>query len=299
MKEVNAVEVKRPTFNEEIKVEMPKDMPEIKHNLKPLKDFAVKLKDFYSNLVFNDDNISEAKEEKTKINKLIETVKRERIDSVNEYKKPIEDFENTAKEIETLLKEAKDSVQVFIDKAEDDRKTKKKEEVITPIINSCINNAFINDDILISSDQIIEDKRWYNKTISDKEIKSDVESQIADLVKAEKDYQEGLEVIKINLDVSEMSDDYDKYAERFKYTRDLTGILQDIKAERERKDFNKEEVVNTLDTLKMFDADINDIKADNIDLQNEVVEFTLKIKGTIDQFTNLRKYAKEIGMEEI
>lgn len=299
MKKVNAVEVKRPTFNKEIKVEIPKDMPEIRHNLKPLKDFAVKLKKFYSYLVFSDDNISEAKEEKTKINKLIETVKRERIDSVNEYKKPIEDFENTAKEIESLLKEAKDSVQVFIDKAEDDRKTKKKEEVITPIINNCINNAFINDDILISSDQIIEDKRWYNKTTSDKEIKSDVESQIADLVKAEKDYQEGLEVIKINLDVSEMSNDYDKYAERFKYTRDLTGVLQDIKAERERKDFNKEEVVNTLDTLKMFDADINDIKTDNIDLQNEVVEFTLKIKGTIDQFTNLRKYAKEIGMEEI
>ena len=297
MKKANAVEVKRPTFNKEIKVEIPKDMPEIRHNLKPLKDFAVKLKKFYSYLVFSDDNISEAKEEKTKINKLIETVKRERIDSVNEYKKPIEDFENTAKEIETLLKEAKDSVQVFIDKAEDDRKTRKKEEVITPIINNCINNAFINDDILISSDQIIEDKRWYNKTTSDKEIKSDVESQIADLVKAEKDYQEGLEVIKINLDVSEMSDD--KYAERFKYTRDLTGVLQDIKAERERKDFNKEEVINTLDTLKMFKADINDVKADNIDLQNEIVEFTLKIKGTIDQFTNLRKYAKEIGMEEI
>ena len=299
MNEVNAVEIVRPTFDNEIIVKIPKNIPKIEHNLGQLKDFAIKLKDFYSHLVFTDDSISEAQEEKTRLNKLINEVKRQRIDNITEYKKPIEDFEKTAKEIETLLNDAKSCVQVFIDNAENTRKTEKREKVILPIINECINNAFIKDNVLIDINKIEEDKRWYNKTISNNEIKANVEMQINDLVKQEKDYQEGLEVIKINLDVSEMSDDYNKYAERFKYTRDLTGILQDIKAERERKDFNKEEVINTLDTLKMFDADINDIKADNIDLQNEVVEFTLKIKGTIDQFTNLRKYAKEIGMEVV
>ena len=299
MNEINAVEIVRPTFDNEIIVKIPKNIPKIEHNLEGLKDFAIKLKDFYSRLVFTDDSISEAQEEKTRLNKLINEVKRQRIDNITEYKKPIEDFEKTAKEIETLLNDAKSCVQVFIDNAENTRKTEKREKVILPIINECINNAFIKDNVLIDINKIEEDKRWYNKTISNNEIKANVEMQINDLVKQEKDYQEGLEVIKINLDVSEMSDDYNKYAERFKYTRDLTGILQDIKAERERKDFNKEEVINTLDTLKMFDADINDIKADNIDLQNEVVEFTLKIKGTIDQFTNLRKYAKEIGMEVV
>lgn len=295
MEKVNAVEITRPSFNEEVIVEIPKNIPEVKHNLGKLKDFAVKLKDFYSNLVFTEDNMSEAKEEKTKINKLIEEVKRQRIDNVKEYKKPIENFEKTAKEIESLLKEAKDSVQVYIDKAENQRKAEKLENVIVPIISMAVSNAFVKG-YLIDAGKIAIDDRWYNKTFTDKNIEKEVNDQVEALIKDEKDYQEGLEVIKINLDVSNMSDEYDKYAERFKYTRDLTGILQDIKAEIERKDKTQ---TATIDNSSMFDVNMNDIKSDDINLQNEVVEFTLKVKGTVDQFTNLRKYAKEIGMEEM
>ena len=289
MKEINAVEVKRPTFNGEIIVNLPKDMPEITHNLGELKEFALKARDFYSNLIFNEDNISEATEEKKKINKLIDEVKRQRIDSVKAYKKPIENFETTAKEIEKLLGEAKDSVQVFIDKAEENRKEEKKNEVITPIINKCINNAFAYDNLVISVNQIMEDPRWYNKTYSSKDIENDVNNQINEIKREEQTYKMGLGVIKSTLEAYKMTDGYDKYVERFKYTKDLTSILEDIKKEHESK--------TVINNQSMFNVTTNDMS--DINLQEEKVEATIKVRGTIDQIVNLRKYIKQAGMEEI
>lgn len=298
MKDVNAIEVKRPTFNGEIIVDLPENMPEIKHNLGQLKEFAIKAKDFYSKLIFNDENISEATEEKKKINKLIDEVKRQRIDNVKAYKKPIEDFENTAKEIEKLLGEAKNSVQVFIDKAEDERKLEKKNNVIIPIINECINNAFAYDNIIISKEQIVEDQRWYNKTYGSKDIKTDVTNQIDEIKREQKTYEMGLEVIKSNLEAYNKLNDYDKYAERFKYTKDLTSILNDIKNAALEENKLKEVTGN----VKAFDesVNINDIDNSNMfNLQNDIVEYTLRVKGTIDQFTQLREFIKSIGMEEL
>ena len=290
MNEVNAVEIVRPTFDNEIIVKIPKNIPKIEHNLGGLKDFAIKLKDFYSHLVFTDDNISEAQEEKTRLNKLINEVKRQRIDNITEYKKPIEDFEKTAKEIETLLNDAKSCVQVFIDNAENTRKTEKREKVILPIINECINNAFIKDNVLIDINKIEEDKRWYNKTTIKHEIMTDVKSQVDNLVKAEKDYQEGLEVIKINLDVSGMSDDYDKYAERFKYTKDLSGILKEIK---DKVDSSKK---MTVDNTSMFDnvkekQTINNVSTGAVTIKT--------FRGTEQQMYKLCQYALQLGMEVV
>lgn len=290
MNEINAVEIVRPTFDNEIIVKIPKNIPKIEHNLEGLKDFAIKLKDFYSRLVFTDDSISEAQEEKTRLNKLINEVKRQRIDNITEYKKPIEDFEKTAKEIETLLNDAKSCVQVFIDNAENTRKTEKREKVILPIINECINNAFIKDNVLIDINKIEEDKRWYNKTISNNEIKANVEMQINDLVKQEKDYQEGLEVLKINLEVSGMLNEYDKYAERFKYTKDLSGILKEIK---DKVDSSKK---MTVDNTSMFDnvkekQTINNVITDAVTIKT--------FRGTEQQMYKLCQYALQLGMEVV
>lgn len=296
---MNNIELKRPTFNKEITVEIPKDMPEIKHNLGELKDFALKLKDFYSNLVFNDDNINEASKEKTKLNKLVNEVKRLRIDNVKKYKEPIESFESTAKEIDILLNEAKNSVQVFIDKAEKQRREEKLEKVITPIINLAINNAFIKGH-LIEADKILIDDRWFNKTFKDKDIEEDVNNQVAEIVKAEEEYQKGLEIIKSTIEMaSQMSTprDYAKYAERFRFTKDLTSILDDIKNENTRRENSVEQTI--VDNSSMFDVNSDNVNASMFDLRNEKVEFTIKVRGTKDQFINLRKYIKELGMEEI
>lgn len=300
MQEINAVEIKRPSFDEEITIEIPKDMPEIKHNLGELKDFALQLKDFYSKLVFSDDNINEASKEKTKLNKLVNEIKRLRIDNVKKYKEPIESFESTAKEIEKLLNEAKDSVQVFIDKAERQRREDKLEKVITPIINLAINNAFVKGH-LIEADKILIDDRWFNKTFKDKDIEEDVNNQVDLIISVEEEYQKGLGIIKSTIEMaSQMSinRDYDKYAERFKFTRDLTSVLDDIKNENEKRE-NSTEQTTIIDNKTMFDVTLDDVIEDKIDVQVEDVEFTIKLKGTQKQFNLLKDYIERLGMEVV
>lgn len=300
MQEINTVEIKRPSFDEEITIEIPKDMPEIKHNLGELKDFALQLKDFYSKLVFSDDNINEASKEKTKLNKLVNEIKRLRIDNVKKYKEPIESFESTAKEIEKLLNEAKDSVQVFIDKAERQRREDKLEKVITPIINLAINNAFVKGH-LIEADKILIDDRWFNKTFKDKDIEEDVNNQVDLIISVEEEYQKGLGIIKSTIEMaSQMSinRDYDKYAERFKFTRDLTSVLDDIKNENERRE-NSTEQTTIIDNKTMFDVTLDNVIEDKIDLQIKDVEFTIKLKGTQKQFNLLKDYIERLGMEVV
>lgn len=291
------VAIKRPTFNEEISVNIPKDLPEVSHNLDKLENFALQLKEFYSKLVFNDENINEATNERKKLNKLIEEVKRLRIDNVKAYKKPIEDFEKTAKNVEKLLGDAKDSIQVFIDKAESDRKMKKYEEVIIPIINVAVNKAFV-EGYFIDSDKIEIDGRWYNKGFKDKDIEEDVNNQVAEIKRQQDEYNQGVEVIKSNLEAYNMTDKLDKYLERFKHTLNITEILQDIKNENDIiKNSNNQKAV--IDNTSMFDVTLDNVNKSAIDLQNEKLEFNIKVRGTQDQFTNLRKYIKELGMEEI
>lgn len=298
MNEVNAVEIVRPTFDNEIIVKIPKNIPKIEHNLGGLKDFAIKLKDFYSHLVFTDDNISEAQEEKTRLNKLINEVKRQRIDNITEYKKPIEDFEKTAKEIETLLNDAKSCVQVFIDNAENTRKTEKREKVILPIINECINNAFIKDNVLIDINKILIDDRWFNKTFKDKDIEEDVNNQVAEIIKAEEEYQKGLGIIKSTIKMaSQMSinRDYDKYVERFKFTRDLTSVLDAIKNENEKRE-NSTEQTTIIDNKTMFDnvkekQTINNVSTDAVLIKT--------FRGTEQQMYKLCQYALQLGMEVV
>ena len=291
MQEINAVEIKRPSFDEEITIEIPKDMPEIKHNLGELKDFALQLKDFYSKLVFSDNNVNEASKEKTKLNKLVNEVKRLRIDNIKKYKEPIESFESTAKEIEKLLNEAKDSVQVFIDKAEKQRRDEKLEKVITPIINVAINNAFVKGH-LIEADKILIDDRWFNKTFKDKDIEEDVNNQVDLIISVEEEYQKGLGIIKSTIEMaSQMSinRDYDKYVERFKFTRDLTSVLDDIKNENERRE-NSTEQTTIIDNKTMFDLQ-NDT--------NKGIIITKTFRGTEQQMNLLGQYAMKLGMEVV
>ena len=93
----------RPSFDLEVEVKIPKDMPKVEHNLDKLESYAEQLKEFYGSLIIEEKDVKDAEAEVTKLNKLIDKVKRLRIDSINDYKKPIDDFESTAKKIEALL----------------------------------------------------------------------------------------------------------------------------------------------------------------------------------------------------
>lgn len=270
----------RPTFDMEVEVKIPKDMPKVEHNLDKLESYAEQLKEFYGSLIIEEKDVKDAEAEVTKLNKLIDKVKRLRIDSINDYKKPIDDFESTAKKIEALLNNTKDSIKSVLDVYDAKRIDKKYNEVIKPILDSLVSDAFCKG-FLIDTNRIEQSKRWYNKTIKDEDIENDIQSQINEMIIEQQKEKEGIEII--NKTISMTNNDKlntDMYIERFKYTKDLTSVLNDIERENNvshetSKEQPKDDIWNTQDKM--------------------IVSFS----GNAEQIEKLKAYAKELGMEEI
>ena len=174
-------ELIKPTFDLDVEVKIPKDMPVVEHNLDILEEYAKKLNEFYSSLIIQKEDIKDAEAEKAKINNLIKTVKRLRIDSVKEYKKPIDDFEATAKRVESLLTEASETLKNTLDIYDGERQEDKINKVIKPIITRLISDAFVKG-YLIDPDKIEENPKWLNKTYKEEDIEKDIQMQIDKLI---------------------------------------------------------------------------------------------------------------------
>lgn len=274
-------ELTKPTFDLDVEVKLPKDMPIVEHNLDKLETYANNLNEWYSKLIIQEKDIKEAESEKAKLNKLIDQVKRLRIDNVKEYKKPIEDFETTAKRVEAILGEASDTIKTSLDKFEDARKNEKYEKVIKPLINNAISQAFVNG-FLIDNNKIEENPKWYNKTYRDEDIEKDIQDQVDYFIKDQQDLERDIDVIEKTIEMTKNPNlNTEMYVERFKFNRDLTSILNDIA----RDNVHRETSIKQ-DT-SVFDA------------TETIYLTTIAFRGNTEQINKIRAYAKEIGMEEI
>ena len=284
---LNETTLVKPTFEMDVEVKIPSDMPMVEHNLDNLKEYAVNLNTFYKSLVITDKDIKEAENEKAKLNKLIDQVKRLRIDKVKEYKKPIEDFEKTAKEVESILGEASNTIKFTLDEFDAKRMDEKRNKVIKPILNNIISQAFIKG-YLINPDSIIENPKWYNKTFKEADIESEIQAQVDEFIRQEDELNQGIEVIKSNIKMANNPNlNEAMYIERFKYNRDLTSVLSDISRD------------NSVprETLEIEDSKglkVNQVES-WITMDNKL---TVSFSGNAEQIEKLRAYAKEIGMEE-
>lgn len=277
---VNEIIKTKPTFDMDVEVALPKDMPVVEHNLNQLKDYALELNSFYKSLVITENDIKDAESEKAKLNKLIDQVKRLRIDKVKEYKKPIEDFEKTAKEVEAILNDASVTIKYTLDEYDAKRMEEKREKVIKPILNNIISQSFVKG-YLINPDNIIENPKWYNKTFKDDDIESEIQAQVDEIIRQENELNQGIEVIKSNIAMANNSNlNEAMYIERFKYSRDLTSVLSDI-----ARDNNVSHETSTVSgTTQVF---------------NEVALLKVSFMGTFEQIEKLKVYSKQLGMEEV
>lgn len=275
------LEETKPTFDMEVEVHIPNNMPKVEHNLDKLENYAEKLNEHYSKLIIQEKDIKDAEAEKAKLNKLIEQVKRLRIDNVKEYKKPIEDFESTAKRVESLLGQASDTIKISLDRFDKQRQEEKLNKVINPIMNTLISNAFVKG-YLINPVQIEQNPKWFNKTYKDEDIESDISNQIDDIIKDEENRKKDIAIIKNTIDISGKNINFEKYIERYNYTRDLTSILSNINDE-----------IQNIDNLNL------NYNVPHETLKEEPQGYTISLRGTYEQVSKLRAYAKELGMEEI
>lgn len=97
--------LQKPNFDIEIKAEI-KGLSKIEDNIAQVKEIALAMKEYYSSVKYETkEEIDIAVEEKKKVNSFKNTVATYRKDIIKEYKKPIDEFEATAKETESILTE--------------------------------------------------------------------------------------------------------------------------------------------------------------------------------------------------
>ena len=170
----NEITKEEPHLSFEPVIELP-EIPEVKHNLDVVKQYAQDLKDFWQPVVFTSEQVDKAKEVKASINKLVKKVGDLRKETVKEYKKPIDDFEKTAKETEAILKEASEvlsnKINVFVEQEQNEKKVQ---------INNLITDYI--KDTGVKFEEIVWDNRWFNKTYKLSQIEEDVTNQINNIL---------------------------------------------------------------------------------------------------------------------
>ena len=262
--------MEKPILKNEIEAKI-KGVATVEDNIMEAKEYALQLKKYYSTLVFNDEQISEAKVERASINKVVKKIADYRKDIVSEFKKPIEIFEATAKETEKILKETADFVDIQIKNFENKEREEKKQQIEVSY-NQLVKE--LKDIVPLSK---IFDEKWLNKTTK----LSSVENEIKDKLD---NVRTGLNTIE------ELHSEYElelknTFLQDFNLSNAIykNNQLQEQKKVLEKAVKTKEEIVQEkIETMLK-----EEIKEENID---PIQEYTLKIIAPLSKLMALRKF---------
>lgn len=116
------------SFDSELQIDI-KSLGEITSNMAKIKNWALTMKESYEKMIFTEETISIAKEEKAKINKVKTQLLAKRKEAIEEFNKPIKEFEQLAKETESILKSTYDSINNQVVLFENQEKDRKIQEV--------------------------------------------------------------------------------------------------------------------------------------------------------------------------
>ena len=275
---LNEITLEKPVLDTEVYVNIPEAL-EVKHNLNTVRDYVKKLNEFYGNIINID--VDFATSERTKLNQLLKQVENLRKEKVAEFKKPIDDFESTAKETEKDLKSIIESMKLIIDKEKQRLADEKFKNVIQPIIKDLCAKAFIDFGFLVNENIIEINQKWYNKTYSNKDIESDIKLMIEEDIKRQQLAQNDINTITQTLSMCDKENKLNKevYLERYKYTGDLNLVLNAIKTDLDR--------INT----------VVEKPVERVSIEKPNVLISKTFTGTKEQIDLLTTYAISFGME--
>lgn len=292
---MNEIEVVKPTLKVDLDVELPEITP-VKHNLGIIEEYAKQLNEFYGKLVFTNDQYTEAKDERAKVNKLKKTIEDNRKEIVKEYKQPIDDFEATSKRIEKLLESASNTIGASIERFDLEQQAIKTER-INKIIEA-IRGDFIltNKEFEVQLKQVsIEfDKRWFNKTYKNSDLEQDICIQFSNALDDLYKFKADAEMIITFFNTINVDNLLNKevYIERYKFTRDVNEVINNIKADYEAKKVALQPQTTKVELIDPF-AGLsvnNDIKT------KPDMDIIVKIKCKESQLDLIKNFANQNGM---
>ena len=149
-------------------------LPErISFNFEELKAELTEKVHLYETLVYSDEQIKEAKEDRANLNKLKKALNDERIRREKEYMIPFNSFKAKIAELVGIIDKASSTVDLQVKAYEDKQKAEKKEKI----------EEIFDDMELISFGWLkleqIFDEKWLNASVSLKSVKDEILGRIA------------------------------------------------------------------------------------------------------------------------
>ena len=148
--------------------------PPIEWNYPEIKAWALEQKQFFETVVYTDDDIAQAKQDRADLNRMAKVISGRRIEISREWNKPLEEFVTQAKEIEQILADAAKSCDKPI-KEWEERKKADKEEAILAMYGEIEGRPE-----WLPVDKIWNPK-WLNATTSMKSIKDEITARITEI----------------------------------------------------------------------------------------------------------------------
>lgn len=275
----NEITREEPHLSFEPVIELP-EIPEVEHNLDVVKQYAQDLKDFWQPVIFTSEQVDKAKEVRIGINKLVKKVGDLRKETVKEYKKPIDDFEKTAKETEAILKEASEVLNNKINVFVEQEQNKKKEKIEKIIVEKTqLSEATFND--------IRFDPRWLNKTYKLSDVEKDIDNQIKEFTQ----FIETKRLLKDNLRLK---------LEQLDPGHLLTHEVYLIKLDYvDNVDMVFASAVEDFENYTKIGTKVVEPQPLNVDDIFQVTTYKVTFEGSFEEIQKLKEYAKTNNIKEV
>lgn len=148
------------------------ELPEkISFNYEELKRELAEKVHMYETIIYTDDQIKEAKQDKAALNKLKKALNDERIRREKEYMRPFNEFKAQINEIIAII----DKPVSVIDKQVKEYEEKKRQEKLDEIVHYW--NILIDHPQWLRLDMIMSDK-WLNASVSMKSVQGEIEARL-------------------------------------------------------------------------------------------------------------------------
>lgn len=275
--------MEKPVLKNDIDVKI-EGVQKITDNMAEIKEYALETKKYYENLVFNEEQVKEAKDERAGINKTVKKVADYRKDTVDKFNKPLEEFVKTAKETESILKEASNCIDVQIKKYEEEEKQIKKKDC------EVLFDSLVGDLSEIINFEKVFDNRWLNKTTKMSEVEQDIKNIIEKV-------NGGLQAIK------ELNSEFEtELINTFLQDYDLSkAVMKNTQLKEQKERLAKTEVAKEETKQEVIKEMVTKPVAEVEDERDIVKTYTLKITANYTKLTALRKFMEinDIKFEKV
>lgn len=229
--------------------------------------------ELYKNLIYTDEQISEAKADRAKLNKFVTALEDKRKELKKTCLAPYEKFEKQVKELVFMINEPIALIDTRVKSFEEEKKNKKLEE---------IKAYYTGIDTDFPSFEQIYNPKWLNASVSMASIKKDIDTRLGEINKE-------LEILE-NLDKF-------SFEAIFEYKKNLdlsmamskTNELRQIEEEKRKKEIEEEKIKREIEE-QLENSSVDKIENEETGL--DTTDTSAKIK--IEQENTPRKW---IGFE--